>query len=134
MREIAMKYRYRRTSQYAGEKPAADRKATRHTGQQAETPGSSVPNVKQTMAFVHLCGDVFLLSLGARNRGFWHHGFRTAVSVGIKGSHRRDAKFFADGPPGQTFFVTKSHNLIPAKHTPGPSNNFPGSLSGPDAG
>jgi hypothetical protein len=54
--------------------------------------------------------------------------------IAVHRRHCRDAKFLPDGPPGQTFLIPEPHNLITTEHSLGPSDNLPGSLSGPDPG
>src|ERR1035441_3694134 len=51
---------------------------------------------RETISFVHSCGDVVPLSLAAGNRCFCDNSFRTAATIGIERSHRRNTELLAD--------------------------------------
>jgi hypothetical protein len=83
--------------------------------------GGAIPYVRKTLASVQLCGNrfapAFAAGIGLVGRNSFRTWFRLAVRVQRR--HRRDVKFRPDGPPGQAFHVTETHDFIPAKHTLG---------------
>src|ERR1039458_5698671 len=62
------------------------------------------------------------------------HGFQLAFAAGfrlaVQRRHRRNFKFLADSPPGQTFLISKPRNFVTPEDAPWTANNFTGSLSG----
>ena len=56
------------------------------------------------------------------------------MAVRVQGSHGGNAKFLADGPPGQILHVTEPENFVTPENPFGPADDLPRSLSGPDAG
>jgi hypothetical protein len=93
----------------------------------------AIASEKPSFLDTSICGNG-LPSFAARNQGFWHDSFRTSATVRIQRRHRRNAKLLADGPPGQSLFIPESHNFVPAKYTPGPSDNLSRRLRRPNAG
>src|ERR1022692_4598228 len=74
----------------------------------------------------------FQLAFAAGFRLVVQGSFRTGcgLAVAVQRRHRRNFKFLADSPPGQTFLISKPRNFVTPEDAPWTANNFTGSLSG----